>query len=236
MNTRLELSTLTTLLHDRFGGVILSGFHQPGGQCCALELLNVARGNPWSDDPVRAGVPDIRSLNDAAWPDSARTAAMLPLLAALSDWTEWGDARRMAWARSVVLRTVRELLPLALLRWPHHAQACREARDLPAAAAAARAAAAYAAAALPASRITVQNRSRAAAHAEAAAAAAAYAAAHAEAAAAAAAYAAADAAYAAADAAYAAADAAYAAADAAAAILELACRIWTEEAERGRTD
>lgn len=187
----------------RFNGLLKRGKHRPDGEACALEAASVARGNEWSDVPAAAGLPDIRPLNDAGWSsDEARTRAMRPLVKALWGWPEWSEKKRVAWARRVALRTVREVLPIALdaagLR--RDAQACRAARTLRSAAAAANAAAAPSGAAAAAYSA---DAAESAAAARAAAAAAAYARA-----------------------------AAYASPAAADRVLRLACRIMREEAQR----
>ena len=132
----------TTVLRDRFGGVLTHGAHTPDGAACALEAVSVARGITWTDKPASTRMPDLRPLNDAPWPsDKARTIAMTPLVIALWDWADWTDDRRQRWAENVALHTIREILPLVLSLWPEHAAACRAATTLTAAARAADAAA-----------------------------------------------------------------------------------------------
>jgi hypothetical protein len=105
----------TETLSSRFGGVLRHGKHAEDGEACALEAASVARGRRWSDKPGLAGLPDLRPLNDARWPDDAtRTEHMLPVVLALWDWAEWKPARRKAWAKRVAERTIREVLPIAL--------------------------------------------------------------------------------------------------------------------------
>jgi hypothetical protein len=108
-------TALETLLRERFGGIISHGKHPPDGAACALELVSQAKGLPWTDDPRTVGYPDLRSLNDAGWvSDAARTTALLPVLIALSGWPDWSKSRRITCARIVALRTIREVLPIAL--------------------------------------------------------------------------------------------------------------------------
>ena len=135
--------TLHEVIDARFGGVLRHGKHEEDGQACALEAVSVARGVKWTDAPRLVGMPDLRPINDGRWSsDEARTEALVPVLIALWDWPDWSDARRQAWAERIVLRTVREVLPLAMTRWPEHAAACVAAETLQQAKAGAGAAAA----------------------------------------------------------------------------------------------
>lgn len=85
------------------------------------------------------GLPDIRRIGDAYLDDASRTAALLLWLDALDGWAEWPEARRVDWVNIVALRTIREILPIALdaVGLPNHAKACRKAADLDSARAAA---------------------------------------------------------------------------------------------------
>lgn len=59
--------------------------------------------------------PDTDPINDGPWStDRARTDNMLSLAPLLCEWPSWSSARRRRWARAVALRTIREVLPLAL--------------------------------------------------------------------------------------------------------------------------
>ena len=109
----MELTALQTILGQRFGGVITAGQHAADGQACAMELAHAVHGDLWSDVPDYW--PDFRPLNDApCWSsDQARTAALLPVLAAVWDWEIWPAARQRAFAATVALRTVRELVLVA---------------------------------------------------------------------------------------------------------------------------
>jgi hypothetical protein len=107
----ITLKQFRQTINDRFGGVIRSGSHQPNGQACALEAYSVAIGKPWTDHPFTLGMPDVRRLNDARWSnDKARTDGLLPVVVALSRWSEWTKAQRSEWASRVVLRTVLEII------------------------------------------------------------------------------------------------------------------------------
>jgi hypothetical protein len=205
--TREELQAKLDELDD---GVLRSGAHPAGGrEFCALEFESQVRGREWSDAPIT--LPDLRPINDGPWSsDRARTDALLPVMAALWDWSTWDDARRVRWASIVALETVRQIIA-ELPGLPDEVRvSCRAASDLPSAA---RASARVLAEAAEAAR---------AAGAADAAARAAWAAAGAAARAARAAWAAAGAA---AWAARASAEAAEAAKDA---ILTRACRIWID--------
>jgi len=90
-----------------FGGRLSAGRHHPGEKACALEAVAVARGKAWTDDPGDVEMPDLRPLNDGPWPsDDARTAALVPVVEALWDWSEWSDTMQQAWHEAVVHRTV----------------------------------------------------------------------------------------------------------------------------------
>ena len=125
-------------------GVLLAGAHTEGDQFCALEFESQVRGRAWSDQPVT--LPDLRPLNDGLWPsNAARTAALLPVMAALWEWEEWTPDRRQRWGTQVVLETVRQIVS-ALPGVPDAVrETCRTATTLAAAREAARAAGAAAA-------------------------------------------------------------------------------------------
>ncbi len=222
----MDTSELQRLLSEHDDGILRHGAHEEGREFCALEFESRVRGRAWSDAPIT--LPDLRPLNDARWSsDTARTAALLPVMAALWDWTSWSTERRQAWAERVVIATVNQIIS-ELPSLPDEIRVrCRAATDITAARAAAWASAEAAA------RAAADAEAWAAAWASADAARAA-----AEAAAWAAAWAAADAAaraaaWASAWAAREAAEAARAAREAAAAdsVLLIACRIWIEAAE-----
>lgn len=118
------------------GGVLAHGAHraQDPASCpvCVLELAALKKLGKLTDSPGEVGLPDIRGINDAYLDDARRTAALLPWLDALDGWSEWPEARRIAWTMIVSLRTIREILPIALdaAGLPDHAKACRAATDL----------------------------------------------------------------------------------------------------------
>ena len=107
------MTTLRDIIAKRYSGILSAGAHSDGRLACALEAAHAAMGDLWSDAPDRW--PDLRPMNDGPWSsDRARTEALVPTLEALWDWADWPLARQVAWAHTVVLRTVRELLPPAL--------------------------------------------------------------------------------------------------------------------------
>lgn len=99
------------VVRERFGGVLTVGKHSPDGEACALEARSVAMGIKWTDSPTTTRFPDIRALNDAAWPsDEARTAGMLDLMDALWDWPDWTNGRRKRFGETIALRLEREII------------------------------------------------------------------------------------------------------------------------------
>ena len=132
------------------GGVIRTGAHgQPNGEChaCVRELRTLALWDAgvsvdWTDRPDGGSPTDAAciALNDGPWSsDEARTEACLPLVYLTESEAVPG------WVERYALRTVREILPIALEAVGVDATACREARTLGAARAAADGAAGYAA-------------------------------------------------------------------------------------------
>ena len=94
---KVTVAQLRHILDTYDAGVLYVGAHNPkSGQYCALECKSladaVARGDAdvyanFTDQPQKLGMPDIRPLNDAWWSSEVtRTEAMLPLIAAYSDW------------------------------------------------------------------------------------------------------------------------------------------------------
>ena len=121
----MTVEELQAALHRLDKGVLMYGAHKAGeGEFCALEFDSVVRGRPFSDVPLT--LPDLRPINDAFGDDNAaRTAALLPVMAALWEWSAWSEARRRAWACLIVIDTVREIVS-ALPRVPTAAaQQCR---------------------------------------------------------------------------------------------------------------
>jgi hypothetical protein len=102
-------------------GILRRGSHKPGREFCALEFESQVRGREWSDKPIT--MPDIRPLNDGKWgSNKARTEAMLPLMSALWDWSDWSKNRQQKWAEIIAIETVRQFRPLKIRReCEHHA-------------------------------------------------------------------------------------------------------------------
>ncbi len=136
----MNLEQLQALLNEHDDGILRHGMHKEGREFCALEFESKVRGRQWSDAPIT--LPDLRPINDGPWSsDTARTTALLPVMAALWDWSEWSQSRRVAWASCVALMTVQQIVSeLPGLSDDIRTQ-CREAKDLTAAAAGAAAAA-----------------------------------------------------------------------------------------------
>ena len=76
-------------------------------------------------------LPDLRPLNDALWSsDEARTKALLPVMAALSDWSSWSADRQRRWADRVVIEVVKQIVS-ELPNLPEEVRSqCRAANDL----------------------------------------------------------------------------------------------------------
>ena len=106
----MTLEELQAALDTLDDGVLRAGAHPAGGrEFCALEFESQVRGRKWSDEPIT--LPDLRPLNDATWPNNeARTKALLPVMVAFWDWSEWSPERRSRWYRRVVFKTTKELI------------------------------------------------------------------------------------------------------------------------------
>ncbi len=105
----MDTSELQRLLSEHDDGILRHGAHEEGREFCALEFESRVRGRAWSDAPIT--LPDLRPLNDARWSsDEARTAALLPVMAALWEWTSWSAERRQAWVGRVVIATVNKII------------------------------------------------------------------------------------------------------------------------------
>jgi hypothetical protein len=119
-SSKLTVAELQHILDTRDKGVLSHGKHKEDeGAYCALEAVSLARSlkclpsDEWTftDSPEEVGMPDLRAINDGPWTSNeARTKALLPLLAALSDWSEWGKERQKRWADRVTIRTVNLLI------------------------------------------------------------------------------------------------------------------------------
>ena len=102
------LQKLRTLLRKRFGGVLESGGHEENGKACALELMSVYRGIPWTDKPQSVRSFDLRPLNDIAVSNEARTKHLLPVIAAYEGSLDWPVERlKRVVDRLVILTTQR---------------------------------------------------------------------------------------------------------------------------------
>lgn len=125
-------------------GHLSAGDHEcPGEGACILEAVSICDGVDWTDDPNALDRPDIRPLNDGPWTsDEVRTEQMMRLAPLLAAWPAWGKPRRLDYLRRVVIRTVRELLPIALRdrHLPDRAKECEHVTTLAAAEGAAAAA------------------------------------------------------------------------------------------------
>ena len=113
---QLTIEKLQSILDKRGGGVLKAGGHIPPNnkkscEFCVEELRAYALGERWTDRPK--GCTTIaaaaRVLNDAAWSSNeVRTKHCLPL-ALLTD-----DSGPEGWVEQYIIRTVREILPIAL--------------------------------------------------------------------------------------------------------------------------
>lgn len=97
---RMTVAKLKQLLKKYGKGVLKAGIHtRKQREFCVSEFRNkvIAPAKPLSDDIEY--FPDLRDLNDLFTDDKARTAALLPVMAALWDWERWSLSRQ----RSFVL-------------------------------------------------------------------------------------------------------------------------------------
>jgi len=109
MKPTMTLAKLQAYLDTLDDGLLRQGMHDEGREFCALEFESQVRGREWSDEAIT--LPDIRPLNDAFGKnDKARTAAILPLMVALWDWSRWSSSRRRAWITIVIIETVRRII------------------------------------------------------------------------------------------------------------------------------
>src|SRR5262249_16383293 len=111
----MAVKELRAILKKRFGGVLRHGSHVENGQACALECVSAPPKIKWTDRPEVVGMPDLRPLNDARWPDDAtRTKHMLPVIEALWNWADWSNARKILFAERLAFLTITEMLPVVL--------------------------------------------------------------------------------------------------------------------------
>ena len=111
----MELTMLTMLqavLDARFHGVLTQGQHPDpeDSHACALELLSVVQGKPWTDDPETVRTFDVRALNDLEVPDAVRTTHFLPVLAAYAGSLDWPLERQQRVVARLVILTVQRLI------------------------------------------------------------------------------------------------------------------------------
>ena len=144
MTTKMTVERLQLLLTEMDDGVLRCGSHKAGSrEFCALEFESQVRGRKWSDTPIT--MPDIRPLNDmfgtGPRADKLRTAALLPLMAALWDWSNWSITRKQKFATCLIIGTVQEIISELPGLSKDIREACRKATTLEAARAAAEAAA-----------------------------------------------------------------------------------------------
>ncbi len=105
----MDLQQLQAELATRDDGILRHGKHPEGREFCGIEFARDVRGLPWGDTPDV--LPDLRPLNDGPWSsDRARTAAVLPVIATLWNWSAWDPARRHRWATAVAIETVRQII------------------------------------------------------------------------------------------------------------------------------
>lgn len=96
MSEKMTVERLQAYLDSLDDGVLKYGPHKPGREFCALEFESQVRGREWSDEPIT--MLDIRNIND--WfgtgneADKRRTAALLPVMAALWNWRDWAIAEK----------------------------------------------------------------------------------------------------------------------------------------------
>lgn len=133
---KLTEDDLRAVLEHFDSGVLSFGAHTADeGQYCALECASIAKQivkqnknshvlknfdiddnkmeSIFTDEPERLGIPDLRCLNDAQWgSDTARTNALLPVLAALSNYEDWSKKRQTVFTRLVAEGFVTEIFPL----------------------------------------------------------------------------------------------------------------------------
>jgi len=109
----MTVQELQALLVEHDDGVLKGGSHSEGSrEFCALEFESIVRGRPFSDLSIT--LPDLRPLNDAFGmgdiADAARTTALLPVMAALWDWSHWSPQRQQKWIERVVISTIQNII------------------------------------------------------------------------------------------------------------------------------
>jgi hypothetical protein len=138
---------LDSLITDRFHGHLKAGKHESNGECCALELLSVARDLSWTDEPKTVRCWDLRPLNDIEVPDDVRRQYLLPVIAVYDGSLDWPEDRQREVAMRLAILTVNRLASGLPGLPPKIVEACATATDLESAVAAAARSAAWAEAA-----------------------------------------------------------------------------------------
>ena len=127
----LKRQRMKEILDARFGGRLLAGTHaQDGGGVCALELMAVARGLPWTSDPEAVRSLDISPINDIMVSGELRTEHILPVMAAYDGSLDWPDERQKAVVRKLVIGVVQQIISALPGLDPEISRKCREADDL----------------------------------------------------------------------------------------------------------
>ena len=121
---------LRDLLDQRFHGVLLTGKHQENSQACAMELLSVAKGIPWTDNPEAVRSFDLRSINDVRVDGVVRAQHLLPLLAAYADSMDWPVEQQARVVTRIILLTINRLISQLPQLPSAVAQKCRDAATL----------------------------------------------------------------------------------------------------------
>jgi hypothetical protein len=106
----ITLETLENLLTTHFHGELRVGRHEKNEECCALELLSVAQGLEWTDDPEAVRTFDLRPLNDIPVNNAVRTQHLLPVVAAYAGSLDWPLDRQQKVVNHLLIETVRQLL------------------------------------------------------------------------------------------------------------------------------
>lgn len=135
---------LKELLDARFGGVLKKGSHNPNVDCCALELVSVSLGIPWTDSPNRTRTFDLRPINDIGVSDQIRTKHLLPVLEMYVGSLDWPEKRQKEVVSKLAVLTVQRIIGQLPDLSEKIREQCRQADTLQKAAAAAYAAYAYA--------------------------------------------------------------------------------------------
>lgn len=155
----VTLRRLRSILKTRFGGLIKAGKHTEDGECCVLELVSVAKGLPWTDDPQAVRSFDLRPLNDIPVSDELRAEWMPRLIVAYDGSLDWPDERRKEVAGKIVIGVVQKIIAELPSLPDAVREQCRKASTLSGAYAYAARAAAYAAyAAAVAARAACEER------------------------------------------------------------------------------